>query len=418
MNVKELSLLLSEYNALSGKIRHTKAEEQRMAYLQTAIAAVRSGASLSEVDQQFLNETERRNGLPLTKSFAVSPEQRQSEQEFRFWKGAIERRDVEGAPMLSHIGTYSGLGFFVPTNFFAKVFESMKAADALLDKDLVTLIRTDNGRPLPVPTMDDTNNDASIIGEAVGASSVDISSANHAKLGAYSFMSRYWQVSQELFQDLDSSLSAVQLFQSFTSKALARGIGRELMTGSGLTGHILGLLPALEAENAPVVTAAGSNASTGGTETGANSLGIADFSTALKTLDSAYLESASIAWLMNRNTLNTIGGIVNKFGDRLNLVQYDDDGSASILGIQVRICPSLDNIGASAVPVILGDCSYWATRIVTPGAADDLGIQVFREAPGLIENGLVALRSKVRADGALLWNGNGPSPFVAIRNHS
>jgi hypothetical protein len=39
----------------------------------------------------------------------------------------IERRDVEGAPMLSHIGTYTSLGYFVPSAFFPQVFESMKA---------------------------------------------------------------------------------------------------------------------------------------------------------------------------------------------------------------------------------------------------------------------------------------------------
>ena len=120
---------------------------------------------------------------------------------------------------------------------------------------------------------------------------------------------------------------------------------------------------------------------------------------------------------MNRATLNAVAGIVNKNGDRLNLVQYDADGKATILGIRVAICPSMDGIGVSNIPVILGDLSYWATRIVTPSADDSLGIKIFREADGLIENGLVALRSFVRADGALLWS-SGPSPFIVVRNHS
>jgi HK97 family phage major capsid protein len=132
---------------------------------------------------------------------------------------------------------------------------------------------------------------------------------------------------------------------------------------------------------------------------------------------------------MNRSTLNAVAGIVTKQGLPLGLVKYDDNGKATIHGIQVKICPSMDSIGVSNIPVVLGDLSYWATRIVTPTEAiatasagevsfyNNLGIKVFKEADGLIENGKVALRSFARADGKLLWS-TGPSPFVVLRNHS
>lgn len=426
MNIKELNLLLGEYNTLSNKVRHTKAEEQRMAYLQTAISAVKNGASLSEVDQQLLNQREERHGLPMSKLPTSSDRQR--DQEYRFWVSRLEKRDVEGAPMLTHVGSYSGLGFFVPTGFFDKVWDAMKAADALFDDSAVTFFKTTNGRPFPVPTMDATAHDASVIGEAGSQSTVSIGTTGQAELGSYSYASDYWPVSLEAFQDLDTALNTVELFRKFTGKALARGIGRDLVIGDG-TNKPLGLIPSLEAAGAPVVTAAGSAANTGGSESGANSIGSADFSTALSTLDSAYTDSPSIAWLMNRSTLNAVAGIVTKQGLPLGLVKYDDNGKASIYGIPVKICPSMDNIGVSNIPVVLGDLSYWATRIVTPTEAiatasagevsfyNNLGIKIFKEAPGLIENGKVALRSFVRADGELLWS-TGPSPFVVMRNHS
>jgi HK97 family phage major capsid protein len=118
---------------------------------------------------------------------------------------------------------------------------------------------------------------------------------------------------------------------------------------------------------------------------------------------------------MSHRTLATVAGIVNKFGDSLNLVQYIGK-KPFILGIPVKLCPSMDSIGVSNVPVVLGDLSYWATRLVVDDMA---GIKVYTEAPGLVENGNVGLRTFVRADGALLYKDtSSPSPFVMIRNHS
>ena len=76
----------------------------------------------------------------------------------------------------------------------------------------------------------------------------------------------------------------------------------------------------------------------------------------------------------------------------------------------------MDNITPSANPVVLGDFSYWATRIAT--ADTNMGILSYKEAPGLCENGLIGFRSFVRAGGALLWSGTGNSPFVILANHS
>jgi hypothetical protein len=44
--------------------------------------------------------------------------------------------------------------------------------------------------------------------------------------------------------------------------------------------------------------------------------------------------------------------------------------------------------------------SYFATRVITD---DSTGIKTFTEAPGLAENGKVALRTFLRADSKVLW---------------
>jgi len=79
----------------------------------------------------------------------------------------------------------------------------------------------------------------------------------------------------------------------------------------------------------------------------------------------------------------------------------------------------MDNIGTGAAPkfpVVLGDLSYLDTQIVV---GEMSGVMAYKEAPGLIENGLIGLRSFLQADGAVLYNdwGNAAqSPFVLIEN--
>jgi HK97 family phage major capsid protein len=163
------------------------------------------------------------------------------------------------------------------------------------------------------------------------------------------------------------------------------------------------------------VIASGSAANDGLSETGVNSLGSQDFAAAIGQLNQAYLESPKVAWFMNSATLAKVRGIVTKQGSLLELVKDTDDGPY-IYGVKVRICPSMPNIGASNVPVILGDGSYFCTKLVLDAAT---GIKIYREATGLVEQGLVQMVSFVRAGSTLLYNDtNSPSPFIMIQNHS
>jgi HK97 family phage major capsid protein len=413
---KDMSILLAEYGPLSNKTtKFTAAESQRALYLQNAISAVKAGASLAEFEQEAHNERARAAGLPTT-AFKKSLLPRGTEDEIRGWQQAVlEKRDMgEGAPMLAQFGTYTSLGYFVPNDFFQNLVTAMKAHDVLFDDESATVIRSSNGRPLPVPIAGDIENVASVIGEGGSQTSVDIDTTGHAVLGAYSYSTPRLVVSLEAFQDLEASFTAVGLFKRFAADRLARGIAADMLNGSG-SSKTLGLIPSLEALGLIPVTAAGSSANTGGSETGATSLGSNDFTAALAELDSAYLASPKCAWLMNKTTLANTAGLVTKFGQPLNLVSYAT-GYPTIYGIPIKVCPSMPNVGASTTPVILGDLSYWATRLIID---DQFGVAVYREAPGLIEQGNVGLRCFARADGALLYKDtNSPAPFVMIQCNS
>jgi HK97 family phage major capsid protein len=423
VNLNELNTVIREANSLSSKPVLSKREERRLSTLMMFASAIKSGASLQELELDQHNEESRSQGLP-TMSIKRSGLTHDQETEARGWQAFVshallpgrssqEQRDmVEGAPMINQIGTYSGLGYFVPTSFYQGLFAAMKAADFLFDPDSVTFIKTQNGRPLPVPVAADTENVATLISEAGSQTSTDIYSTDHALLGAYSYSSPRFVLSMEAFDDLDSSLSAVSLFRKFAADRIARGVGNHLVTGNG-SNKPLGLVPALQALGVPVITAQGSAGNTGGAETGANSLGTVDFASAFEALDASYLASDKVAFAMNLKTLGKLMSTLDKNGRPI--IDFVD-GARSILGVPIKICPSLDDIGASKTPVILGDFSYWATRYVFD---DNSGIAVYREAPGLAEKGNVGLRVFARADGALLYKDNSaPSPFVPIQNFS
>jgi HK97 family phage major capsid protein len=150
---------------------------------------------------------------------------------------------------------------------------------------------------------------------------------------------------------------------------------------------------------------------------GVATLGSDDFQAAIAAIDSAYLESPKAAWIMNRRTLAAVANIKSSTGQPIGLVQYVD-GKPFILGIPAKVSPSMPDMGASNVSVILGDFQYWLTRLVVSGE-NNIGLKTYFEGPGLAENGNVAVNCFVRADGALLYTDNGsPAPFQPIQHHS
>jgi len=417
VDTKGLALLIQEACRLSNKPRLDEQEKRRNAWLLAAIATMKlGGITLAELDQQDANERSVAAGLDpveFSKPTAVTAELRMANAIKHFTLKGENRGMIEGVPLTSQIGTYTDLGYFVPTGFFPELFRAMKAHDALFDEDFCTVIKTTNGRPLPIPVAGDTENTASVVTEAGSRNIVNFYSTSHAVLGAWSYASDRYVISMEALQDMDA-LTFSSLAQQFFQDKLARGIGYDLVTGNG-SGKPKGLLTSLSNLGVPEITASGSAANTGGGETGANSLGSADFANALAALDDAYV-GPKTAWLMNKKTLAYLSSIVTKYGQPLKLVEYVD-GEPTIYGIPVSIAPSMDLVGASKVPVILGDFRYWATRLIT--GDEGVGLMQYGEADGLVENGNVGLGCFLRADGALLYDDtDSPAPFVPIRNFS
>jgi len=412
MNIGAFNSYLQELNDLSNKPTHTPQEKRRFAFLQTACAAIRSGVAVEEVEDFYREDAAKRGGVKLPAKTAENPEARAWSE----YASNPEKRDVEGDP-LARIGTFTGLGYFVPNAWRDEVVFALKQHDALSDDDAVTMIRSTNAAPLPIPVVDDTASVASVVGEGGSQTATDIASPNHVVLGGYSYKTPRYTASIEAMQDLQQNMSVVKLFNTFSRDRLARGIGRDLVVGDGGS-KPLGLVTSLVANAAPTVIAVGSAPNDGSSAAGYNSLGSQDFANAIEKLDDAYANSPKAAWLMNKKTLGYLETLLDKNGRPLRLVTYEQ-GWPCIMGFRVRICPSMDNVGngsAPKYPVVLGDLSYWATRIVMGSLS---GVMAYKEAPGLVENGLIGLRSYLQADGAILytdWSNAAQSPFVLIEN--
>src|SRR5262249_52475607 len=106
--------------------------------------------------------------------------------------------------------------------------------------------------------------------------------------------------------------------------------------------------------------------------------------------------------------------IVTKQG--LPLVHVNSDGVETIYGKPIRISPSMQDIGPGNIPILFGAGEYWLSRNVVD---DNSYVMLVKEAAGLAEKGLVALRMFCRWDGVLLWNDLGsPAPFSLLQNHT
>lgn len=425
INFSELETVLSELNELTGKPTLTKPEERRYNFLLAAASAVKSGVSLTEIMREKHREIARAKGLPVpdfSKPAAPPPLEKRHE-EARVWShfvitgkppaDVVERRDTgvgNGLPEWSSGNT----GYFVPRAWWDRVTAMMRWMDPLVDENVCTVINTTHGRPMQLPFYDDTAQYASVIGENSNqsANESDLTNPSEIDVSAYSYRTQPFRASLESFQDLEDTTTLIDLFAKFTAARIGRGAGRDLTVGNGV-GKTLGLIPSLTvAGNCSAGTAVGSSEVTGGSQSGANSLGVTDVNVLFFSVDAAYRNSPKAAWLMADGTRQYLSQLLNKqgapvFGDLAK-------DRSMLLGKPVYTSPSMASIGSAAIPIVFGDLSYWVTRHATGGDR----VQLLRETYS--DKGQVGLRSYSRYDGCLLYSASvsGTPPIKYLINHS
>jgi HK97 family phage major capsid protein len=278
-------------------------------------------------------------------------------------KRSIEFRDVAEGNLAAHIGTYSGLGYLVPTGFSGKIEQALKYYAPLYDNNVFGRLETSTGNPTPYPTSDDTSNSAVLVGEAGTVNEEDIT-ANHVVFNAYKLTSGLIKCSNELLQDAAFDI------ESWLADQFAVRYGRAfeyfLTAGEGSTsGEPTGFLTYINVNANPngVVVASGSSESTGGSQTGSNSVGYSDLVNLEHSVDPSYRRGAR--YIFHDQTLSSIKRIIDKFGRPLWVPGISVGEADTINGYPYTIDMAMPQIAASNVTVAFGDFSKMLIRKVS-----------------------------------------------------
>ncbi|VVB52209.1 Phage capsid family protein [uncultured archaeon] len=334
---------------------------------------------------------------------SLSAEVREALQAGVEFERNFEQRDLAEGNILAHIGTYTGLGFFVPTGFRDAIEQATKYFAPLLDGSVITVMDTATGQPLPMPTSNDTTQAATIVGEGSPVSEQDVT-AGQINFGAYKFTSGLVKASLELIQDSAFDLEA-WLIARFAER-WGRGLENYLTNGTG-SSQPTGLLTAIAASGAVPVVAAGSASNSGGSETGANSIGYSDLVNLEHSVDPSYRRGAK--YMFHDQTLASIKRILDKFGRPLWVPGVAANAPDTVLGYQYVINQSMPQIAASNTTVAFGDMKKYIARRVKD-------LTVMKLVERYAELGQVGFVSFARLDANLLDAGT--HPVNVLQQHS
>jgi HK97 family phage major capsid protein len=131
-------------------------------------------------------------------------------------------------------GTGSEGAYLIPEGFQATLeIAALQFAGGMIDPNVVTVLRTATGNPLPIPTSDDTSNTGERIAENTEVGYADVA-FGQVMLEAFLYSSKMVKVPVTLMQDSYFDLNA------FLAGRLGERIGRiwneELTVGAGTTG--------------------------------------------------------------------------------------------------------------------------------------------------------------------------------------
>ena len=377
--------------------------------------------AMTEVDRLAveIQKSEARGGVVATR-FEVADKNHSRAFAFAKWlrggdaaldaaeKRSIEMRDgvIEGNT-LAHIGTYTGLGFLVPTGFAGKIEEATKYFAPLMQLGVFGQLETGTGKPIPFPTSDDTSQSATIINETsvIAVDSALNSEVGQVSLGAFKLSSGVVKSSIELLQD--SGIDVEQWLADRFAVRYGRGLEHYLTNGTG-SGEPQGLLTAVAASSVTPIVASGSSESSGGAETGANSIGYSDLVNLEHSVDPSYRRGAK--YMFHDKTLGQLKKILDKFGRPIWAPGIAVDAPDTINGYEFVINQAFPQIGASNVTVAFGDLSKFLVRKVSGWA-----VQQLREL--YAANGQVGFISNMRVDSRLVMASGVPAINV-LQQHS
>jgi HK97 family phage major capsid protein len=304
------------------------------------------------------------------------------------------------------VGNPTAGGYFVPAGFVYEVEVALKYYGNMLG--VAKILDTATGQPLPYPTSNDTSVSGEIVGENSIVTTQDVT-IGHLVFGAYKFSTKMVKVSLELAQD--SAFNMEQFLVEKFAVRIGRILNAKFTNGVGTT-EPTGIITAIVANNGtPSATptigtpliAAGSALNTGGSETGANSIGSSDLFNLEHTVDPLYRPRAK--YMMHDQTLRAIKTLLDKYGRPLWVPGVASNAPDTINGYQYSINNDMDPIGASKVSVVFGALEKYLIRRVKE-------LAVLRLVERYAEYGQLAFIGFARYDGNLLDAGTKPVNYL------
>jgi HK97 family phage major capsid protein len=283
------------------------------------------------------------------------------------------------------VGTGSAGGYTAPDETMRALEVSMLAFGGM--RQAATVLRTDSGSALPIPTSDDTANKGAILNENTQASEQAIT-FGQLVLDSYKYTSKYVLVSVELLQD-----SAINV-PEFIGRALGERIGRitndHFTTGTG------------SSQPNGIVTAS----SVGATATSLTATTTYSFMMDLvHSIDPAY--RAAGKFMLNDAALKMVRKILipQYSGDTAGAPLWQPNFSAGvpdqILGFPYVINQSMTSPATAVKSILFGDLSKYLIR-------DVRDVTLLRLDERFADYHQVAFLAFSRHDGDLLDAGTDP----------
>jgi HK97 family phage major capsid protein len=168
-------------------------------------------------------------------------------------------------------------------------------------------------------------------------------------------------------------------------------------------------LTAIAASGATAIVAAGSSESTGGSQTGANSIGYSDLVNLEHSVDPSYRRGAK--YMFHDLTLASLKKILDKYGRPLWAPGIGVGDPDRLNGYEYVINQSIPQIGSvsEAVTMVFGDMTKFLVRKVKP-------MTMIRLDEKYAESGQVAFLAFARVDSNLLDAGT--HPLNVLQQHS
>ena len=280
------------------------------------------------------------------------------------------------------VGTPAAGGYTVPD-------ETMRALEvALLDfggmRRAATVIRTDSGAALPMPTVNDTANVGVILNENTQVANQDVAFAQLV-LDAYKYSSKQVLVSVELLQD--SAVPVGEILGRLLGERIGRITNTHFTVGTGVS-MPLGIVPA-----ATMGFTAANASSQVTTWTYASMVELEH------SVDPAYRTNA--AWMMADSSIKKTKQLLDTTGRPLWSSSIVTGRPDMLMGYPVIINNDMAAMGVSAKSVLFGDLSKYIIR-------DVRGVTLLRLEERYADFHQVAFLAFARMDGDLLNAGTNP----------